>query len=88
MGPEIAELPFGARVIPAGETRRMLAGNDNGQRGDTHVHIHANNAVLAETVRGWVAEGIGIASARGAAGGAAMSEAEGDARAQRKLGRW
>lgn len=88
MGPEIAELPFGARVIPAGETRRMLAGNDNGQRGDTHVHIHANDAVLAETVRGWVAEGIGIASARGAAGGAAMSEAEGDARAQRKLGRW
>lgn len=88
MGPEIAELPFGSRVVPAGETRRLLAGNDNGGRGNISVTVNARDAVLADTVRGWVAEGIGIASARGAAGGAAMSEAEGTANAQRKLGRW
>lgn len=87
-GGEIADLPDGTRIYPAAETRRMLAGNDNRSRGDTHVHIHANDAVLADTVRGWVAEGIDIAAAHGAAGGAAMSEAEGMARAQRKLGRW
>lgn len=85
-GPEIVSMSRGARVTPAAETRRMLTANDN-VRGDTHVHVYANDAVLADTVRGWVAEGVQVASVRGAAGGAAMSQAEAGRSAARTLGR-
>lgn len=85
-GPEIVSMPRGSRVTPAADTRRMLAGNDN-RRGETHVHVYAEGAVLTDTVRGWVAEGVEIASMRGAAGGSAMSMAEGRASAARGLGR-
>lgn len=71
-GPELINLPRGARVTPAGETRRIVGANDNRGGGDTHVHFHGEGAVLGETVKGWIAEGMAIASMRGAAGGARM----------------
>lgn len=86
-GPETMYLPRGARIAPAAETRRMLAGNDN-RRGDTHVHVYAQDAVLADTVRGWVSEGMGVAATQGAAGGAQISQAEAGRSAARQLGRF
>lgn len=71
-GPELVSMSRGARVTPAAATRRMLAGNDNSRGGHTII-INANDAVLAETVRGWVAQGIDIGAARGAAGGSEMA---------------
>lgn len=85
-GPELVSLPRGSRVSTAADTRRMMAGNDN-QRGNTYINVDAKDAVLAETVRGWIVEGMQIAATQGAAGGAQMSESEATARAGRKLGR-
>ncbi len=62
-------------------------GNDTSRGGHTII-VNAQDAVLADTVRGWVAEGIDIAATRGAAGGAAMSDAQNRGTATRKLGRW
>jgi len=71
-GPELVSMARGARVTPAAETRRMLASNGNARSGHTII-INANDAVLAETVRSWVAEGIDIGAARGAVGGSEMA---------------
>lgn len=71
-GPEIVSMARGSRVTPAAETRRMLSGSSNSRGGHTII-INANDAVLAETVRGWVAQGIDIGAARGAAGGSEMA---------------
>lgn len=87
MGPEIAELPFGSRVVPAGETRRLLAGNDNA--GPSVVNkFDLRGAVVTQDLLNQMNDLANGAAIRGAAGGAAMSEAEGTANAQRKLGRW
>lgn len=86
-GPEVVSMPQGSRVTTAAETRRLLGANDN-SRGDTHIHVYAEGAVLAETVRGWVAEGVEVAAVRGAAGGASISEAQSTGRRTRKLGRY
>ena len=86
MGPEIAELPFGSRVVPAGETRRLLAGNDNA--GPSVVNkFDLRGAVVTQDLLNQMNDLANGAAIRGAAGGAAMSEAEGTANAQRKLGR-
>ncbi|MCG7350078.1 hypothetical protein, partial [Sphingomonas sp. ACRSK] len=88
-GPEIVNLPQGSKVTPAGETRRLLAANDAGQRaGGLTVIVNAQDAVLAETVRGWVAEGVGLAATQGASGGAAMAEANDMEASLRRLGRY
>jgi hypothetical protein len=88
-GPEIVNLPQGSRVTSAAETRRLFAANDAGSRaGGLTVIVNAQDAVLADTVRGWVSEGVGLASAQGAAGGAAMAEANDMAAGTRTLGRW
>ena len=84
-GPERAWLPRGTRVSPAGETRR--AANDTARGGIT-VHVDARDAVLADTVRGWVAAGVSEAAVRGATGGAAMAEVDSAQRGRRALGRW
>ena len=87
MGPEIAELPFGSRVVPAGETRRLLAGNDNA--GPSVLNkFDLRGAVVTQDLLNQMNDLANGAAIRGAAGGAAMSEAEGTANAQRKLGRW
>lgn len=71
-GPELVSMARGSRVTPAAETRRMLAANENSRGGHT-VIINANDAVLADTVREWVAQGIDIGAARGAVGGSEMA---------------
>ncbi|WP_010184780.1 phage tail length tape measure family protein [Sphingomonas sp. PAMC 26605] len=86
-GPEIADLPNGTRIYPAAETRRMLAGNDNTGGGGHTIIINADRSVLSDEVRGWVSEGIAIASTHGAAGGAALGQAENAAASARTLGR-
>lgn len=87
MGQEIVDLPFGSRVIPVGETRRLLAGNDNA--GPSVVNkFDLRGAVVTQDLLNQMNDLANGAAIRGAAGGAAMSQAEGDARAQRKLGRW
>lgn len=86
-GPEILSAPRGSRVTPANDTRRLLAANDGGRRGDNHYHFHGEGAVLGETVKGWVAEGVQLAATAGAAGGAAIGQAEMQAAGARSLGR-
>lgn len=84
-GPEIMSVPRGSRVSTAAETRRLLGGaNDNASAAPV-VNIYADRAVLAEEVRGWVADGIAIASARGAAGGAALAASNAAQRKRRML---
>lgn len=83
-GPEIASLPRGTRVSTAAETRRLLGSNDNARGGNT-INIYADRAVLADEVRGWVAEGIDIAASRGAAGGAALAQSNAMQRQRRRL---
>lgn len=85
-GPEIASLPVGTRVAGAGDTRRLFSGNDNVPRSVTHNHFTGN--LLTPEFWKQIQAGDEGAAVRGAAGGAAMSEAESGARAQRKLGRW
>ncbi|UAK24181.1 phage tail length tape measure family protein [Sphingomonas nostoxanthinifaciens] len=84
-GPELINLPKGASVTPAPQTRQMLAANGNG--GDTHIHVYAQDAVLADTVRGWVRAGVEEASTRGAYGGAQMARANDVRRAARQIRR-
>jgi hypothetical protein len=67
-GQELVDLPRGAKVTNAADTRRMLSSGGPTRGGD--VHIYANDAVLTETVRGWVSEGMRQAAAQGTAGGA------------------
>ena len=89
-GPEIADLPNGTRIYPAAETRRMLAGNDNGGgRGAGTVIVQADGSVLTDQIRSWIFEAMQMAAAQGADGGAKMSEVQGAQRAARRLGgRW
>jgi hypothetical protein len=58
--PEVVELPRGSKVHPS----------TNGFGGAT-INVYANDAVLADTVRGWVAEGMAVAAKAGAKGGVA-----------------
>ena len=85
-GPEIVSMPRGSRVTTAQETRQLFANDNRG--GGNSVTIYANDAVLADTVRGWVTDGMSVAATQGAAGGAAMSQAEGTRTAARRLGRF
>ena len=86
-GPELVNLPAGSRVTPAAETRRMLGANDNA-RAETHNHWHLEGAVVTQDLLDQMnAIGAG-AAVRGAAGGAAISDAQGSARRARKLGRF
>lgn len=85
-GPEIVSMSRGARVIPAAQTRRMLAGNDNAPAQTNHFHLEGA-VVTQDLVDQMNAIGNG-AAVRGAAGGAAMAGAENMAMAGRRLGRW
>lgn len=50
-GPEIVSMPRGARVTPAADTRRMLAGNDNAPSFRIDASIHAPGADAAALAR-------------------------------------
>lgn len=84
-GPEIVDLPRGTRITPAGDTRRRLAATDASMGSVYNINVNAQDAVLAETVRAWVAEGIDIAASRGAAGGARLGAFRGARAQQRSL---
>lgn len=85
-GPELVSLPRGSRVTTAAETRRMLAGNDNAAPA-VHNHFHLEGAVLTQDLVDQMNVIGNVAATRGAAGGAAVSQAQASARAVRRLGR-
>ena len=85
-GPELMNVPRGASITPAGQSRRMAEAASSAKGGDTHVHVYAQDAVLAETVRGWVQQGVRAAAVQGAHGGAAMAEGNMRRRARYTLG--
>ncbi|WP_156356041.1 hypothetical protein [Sphingomonas sp. Leaf22] len=89
-GREIIEAPRGSRVMTAGETRRLFGSNDNRRTAGPTVNVYADRAVLADEVRGWVADAMTVAATQGAAGGAAMAESESMEAGARRLGsgRW
>ena len=84
-GPEIVSMPRGSRVTTAQETRQLFA-NDNPSPSVTHNHFSGN----LMTPEFWERINAGDAGAamQGAAGGAAMSQAEGTRSAARRLGRF
>lgn len=86
-GREIVRMPTGASVVPAGETRRILADNDRGSAGGTVINVYADRAVLADEVRGWIAGGMAQAATQGAAGGEILAEVGAVRREHRSLGR-
>jgi hypothetical protein len=85
-GPEVVSIGRGARIAPAAETRRMLAGNDNAARSENHYHFTGN--MMTPEFWQMVQQGDAQAAAQGAAGGAAMSQAEGQRAGARRLGRF
>ncbi len=84
-GPEIARMPRGASVVPAGETRRLLAANDGPAQVSNYYDLRG--AVVQERLYDQMRAIGDTAAARGAAGGAQIGYAETKARAGRKLGR-
>ncbi len=71
-GAEIVNVPRGSRVTPAGETRRMLAGNDNRPALTNHFHLEGA-VVTQDLVDQMNAIGSG-AAVRGAYGGSEMAK--------------
>lgn len=70
-GEELVNLPRGSRVTPAAETRRMLAGNDNGPRATNHFHLEG--AVVTQDLLDQMVQIGNGAAVRGAAGGSEMA---------------
>lgn len=89
-GRELIHAPRGSRVMTANETRRLFGSNDNRAAAGPTVNVYADRAVLADEVRGWVADAMAQAAVQGAAGGAAMAESESIEAGARRLGsgRW
>jgi hypothetical protein len=85
-GQEAAWLPRGTRVSSAGETRRMMAGNDNRPASITKNYFTGN--LLTPDFWAQIEAGDAGAAVRGAAGGAAISQAERQASGMRRLGRF
>ncbi|KQM76702.1 hypothetical protein ASE70_07990 [Sphingomonas sp. Leaf22] len=85
-GAEVVSPPRGSRVTPAGETRRLLAANDGGPRGNVQ-HFDLRGAVVTEKLYSDMLAIGDAAAVRGAAGGAQMGFTETKARAGRRLGR-
>lgn len=87
-GGEIMDLPTGTRIYPAAESRRMMqAANDGGSRGgDKHYHFSGN--LLTPEWWQQIQAGDANAAMQGAAGGAAMGQADAQAAGVRRLGRF
>jgi len=64
-GPELVNLPRGAKVTPAAETRRLLGVNDNGGRGQ-FVYNDLRGAVVQEDLYRAMEEGNARAASEGA----------------------
>lgn len=85
-GREIVRMPRGASVVPAGETRRMLAANDSGPARVSN-YFDLRGAMVNEQVYADMRAMAADAAAAGAMGGAQMAETEGMERSARRLGR-
>jgi hypothetical protein len=84
-GPEVVSIGRGARIAPAAETRRMLAGNDNAPRSENHYHFTGN--MMTPEFWAMVQQGDAQAAMQGAAGGAQIGQAEAQRAGARRLGR-
>ncbi len=85
-GPEFVSIGRGARIAPAAETRRMLAGNDNAPRSENHYHFTGN--MMTPEFWAMVQQGDAQAAMQGAAGGAQIGQAEAQRAGARRLGRF
>ncbi len=86
-GPELLGLPGGSRVVPAAQSRSLVAANDAGPARSTHNHYDLRGAVVTQELLDQMnAIGAGAAM-RGAAAGAALGRAEIQASGMRRLGR-
>lgn len=83
-GPERAWLPTGTRVTPAGATRR--GGDDRPRGGDTHNYFSGN--LMTPEFWQQIQAGDTNAAMQGAAGGAAMGQADAEAASVKRLGRF
>ncbi|MGA1800188.1 hypothetical protein VH567_15565 [Sphingomonas sp. 4RDLI-65] len=83
-GPEKAWLPKGTRVTPAGATRRMA--DDQPRGGVTHNYFNGN--LLTPEFWQQIQAGDANAAMQGAAGGAAMGQADAQAAGMKRLGRF
>lgn len=85
-GREIVRMPRGASVVPAGETRRLLASNDSGPPRVSN-YFDLRGAVVTEQLYADMQGMAADAATAGAMGGAQMAETEGFERSARQLGR-
>ncbi len=85
-GPEVVSIGRGARIAPAAETRRMLAGNDNASHSENHYHFTGN--MMTPEFWAMVQQGDAQAAMQGAAGGAQIGQAETQRAGARRLGRF
>lgn len=91
-GPELWTAPGNGSIIPNSDLKAMRNGSLRGPslpssaisgagRGPSvttiHVNVDAKDAVLTQTVKGWVQQGVAEAATRGAAGGAALATQRG-----------
>lgn len=60
-GPELVSMPRGSKVFTNRETMGMMGGG-----GGITINVNAKDAVLTSAVKGWVAEGVAIATQGGA----------------------
>lgn len=84
-GPEIVSMPRGSRVSTAQETRKLFA-NDNPLPSVTHNHFSGN--LMTPEFWDRINAGDAGAAMQGAAGGAAMSQADATRAGVRRLGRF
>lgn len=85
IGPELVNLPAGSKVYNAADTRRMLAGNDNGAGGASY-HFDLRGAVVTQDLLDQMnAIGQG-AAVQGAHGGAQLASRDLARKRRRTLG--
>lgn len=73
-GPEIADLPNGTRIYPASQTRRMLAGNDNGAQGGASFHFDLRGSITTQDLIEQMNAIGDSAATRGAVGGSDLAQ--------------
>ena len=65
-GPELMNVPRGASITPHGASMAMMRGGLGGGGGGgvtyMHVQVDAKDAVLSQTVAGWIVQGIAVAA--------------------------
>lgn len=83
-GPELVDMPAGARVSNAADTRRMMAANDDG--GARVVHNHFSGNLLTPEFWAQIQAGDDHAAMRGSSGGAQLAMRDQTNARRRRLG--